>query len=97
MNNITFKWSDKKANENQKKHGVSFEEAQSVFFDDNAIQFWDEIHSEEEDRFLMLGLSSRLRILLVVHCFQEDDSTIIIISARQATKNEKNEYPGVKL
>ena len=96
MKNITFKWSNKKADDNQKKHGVSFEEAQSVFFDDNAIQFWDEIHSEKEDRFLMLGLSNRLRILLVVHCFQEDDSTIRIISARQATKNEKNEYPGVK-
>jgi len=94
MNNIVFEWDDKKAKSNLKKHGVSFEEAQTVFFDDMAIQFWDPTHSDEEQRFLMLGLSNKFRILLVVHCFRESDSTIRIISARKATKKEMNEYPG---
>ena len=87
MNRLVFEWDDNKAIENKKKHGVTFEEAQSVFFDDQAIQFWDSLHSEKEDRLLMLGLSYKLRILLIVHCFRETDSTIRIISARKATKN----------
>lgn len=94
MNNIVFEWDDKKAKSNLKKHGVSFEEAQTVFFDDMAIQFWDLTHADEEQRFLMLGLSNKFRILLVVHCFRESDSTIRIISARKATKKEMNVYPG---
>ena len=94
MKNITFEWDDKKAKRNFEKHEVSFEEAQTVFFDEMAIQFWDEPHSDTEDRFLMLGLSNKLRILLVVHCFRESDSTIRIISARKATKKEMAEYPG---
>lgn len=77
-----------------KKHEVSFEEAQTVFFDDMAIQFLDHFHSKKEERFLMLGLSNKLRVLLVVHCFRESDSTIRIISARKATKKERNEYTG---
>ncbi len=94
MKHISFEWDDKKAKANFKKHGVSFEEAQSVFFDDQAIQFWDDKNSKDEDRFLMLGLSNKFRILLVVHCFRETKSTIRIISARKATKNEMKEYPG---
>ncbi len=94
MKKLVFEWDDDKAKENKRKHGVSFEEAQSVFFDDQALQFWDEPHSTKEDRFLMLGLSNKLRILLVVHCFRETDSTIRIISARKATKNEMKYYPG---
>ena len=94
MKQISFEWDDKKAKENFKKHGVSFEEAQSVFFDDQAIQFWDDKNSKDEDRFLMLGLSNKFRILLVVHCFRETESIIRIISARKATKNEMKEYPG---
>lgn len=94
MNNIVFEWDDKKAKSNLKKHGVSFEEAQTVFFDDMAVQFWDEPHSEKEERFLMLGLSNKLRVLLIVHCFRESDSTIRIISARKATNKEMNEYSG---
>lgn len=96
MNSIIFEWDDKKAQSNLMKHGVSFEEAQSVFFDDQAIQFWDDDNSKEEDRFLMLGLSNTFRILLVVHCFRESELTIRIISARKATKNEMKEYPGVR-
>ncbi len=94
MKKLVFAWDDDKAEENQRKHGVAFEEARSVFFDDQAIQFWDDSHSSQEDRFLMLGLSYKLRILLVVHCFRETDSTIRIISARKATQNEMKQYPG---
>ena len=93
MKKISFEWEDHKAKENLRKHDVSFEEAQTVFFDDMAVQFWDESHSNKEDRFLMLGLSSKSRILLVVHCFRESDSTIRIISARKATKKEMKQYP----
>jgi uncharacterized DUF497 family protein len=92
MNKITFQWDEKKNHINQQKHDISFEEAQSVFFDDYAIQFWDENHSQEEERFLLLGISSKMRVLIVVHCFREQDSIIRIISARRATKNEIKEY-----
>ena len=92
MNKITFQWDEQKNKINQQKHGISFEEAESVFFDDYAIQFWDEDHSQEEERFLLLGISSKMRILIVVHCFREEDSIIRIISARKATKNENQEY-----
>lgn len=95
MKNIIFEWDSKKAKSNLKKHGVSFEEAQAVFFDDLAIQYWDDSHSKKEERFLMLGLRNMLRVLLVVHCYRESDSTIRIISVRKATKNERKEYPGV--
>ena len=94
MDKLVFEWDNKKAEENKTKHGVTFEEAQSVFFDDKAIQFWDENHSDREQRFLMLGLSNKLRLLLVVHCYRESNSKIRIISARKATKNEIKEYPG---
>jgi len=94
MDKLVFEWDNKKAEENKAKHGVTFEEAQSVFFDDKAIQFWDENHSDREQRFLMLGLSNKLRLLLVVHCYRESNSKIRIISARKATKNEIKEYPG---
>ena len=87
-----FEWDPAKALSNATKHGVTFEEAQSVFFDDRAIQFWDSPHSEKEDRFLMLGLSYKLRILLVVHCFRETDSTIRIISARRANRYEQQRF-----
>ncbi|CAC5344755.1 MULTISPECIES: BrnT family toxin [Planktothrix] len=92
MNKITFHWDEQKNKINQQKHGITFAEAESVFFDDYAIQFWDEDHSQEEERFLLLGISSKMRILIVVHCFREEDSIIIIISARKATKNESQEY-----
>lgn len=97
MKCIVFAWDDKKENSNIKKHGITFNEAQSVFFDDNALQFWDDDHSEVEERFLMLGLSNRLRILLIVHCYREQESTIRIISARKATNDETKEYTGGSL
>ena len=92
MNKITFHWDEQKNKINQQKHGISFKEAESVFFDDYALQFWDEENSQEEERFLLLGISSKMRILIVVHCFREEDSIIRIISARKATKNESQEY-----
>jgi len=91
---LRFSWDDRKNKTNQKKHGISFEEAQTVFFDENAIEFFDPDHSESEDRFLMLGLSYRLRILVVCYCLREGDSEIRIISARKATRKEQKVYFG---
>ncbi|MDJ0553652.1 MAG: BrnT family toxin [Microcoleaceae cyanobacterium MO_207.B10] len=92
MSQLLFEWDREKNLINQKKHGVSFEEAKSVFYDDNAIEFWDEQHSDLEDRFLLLGISSKMRILLIVHCYREQESVIRIISARKATKKESQLY-----
>lgn len=94
MSQLFFEWDNEKNRINQQKHGVSFEEAKSVFWDDNAIQFWDEEHYEMEDRFLLLGISSKMRILLIVHCYREKESVIRIISARKATKKESKHYGG---
>jgi len=94
---IEFEWDPAKAAKNQEKHGVSFDEAQSVFYDEYAVQFYDEGHSLEEDRFLLLGLSTETRVLLVCHCERDDGDTIRIISARKATKNERRFYKGGNL
>jgi len=91
---IKFEWDPRKDSANQRKHGVSFEEAQSVFFDENAVQFYDEHHSEHEDRFIMLGLSIRSRVLVVCHCERESGNVIRIISARKATRSERKYYGG---
>ena len=91
MGDIRFEWDEKKNRQNIRKHGVSFEEAQSVFLDDHAKRFYDPDHSEE-DRFLMLGLSFTLRILVVCHCYRERDDVIRIISARKATREEGKHY-----
>ena len=93
MKDLAFEWDERKNRENRRKHGVSFEEAETVFFDDLAVEFCDEEHSEWEDRFLMLGRSAKLRILLVCHCLRSGGSLIRIISARKATKNERQLYP----
>ena len=74
------------------KHGVSFEEARSVFYDEHAVEFYDDEHSEWEDRFLLLGLSSRLRLLLICHCYREAEGVIRIVSARKATPSESEQY-----
>lgn len=92
---IKFEWDEAKASLNLKKHGVSFNEAKSIFYDENAIQFYDESHSLlDEDRFLMLGVSSLSNILTVCHCEREDGNKIRIISVRKATKNERKYYGG---
>ena len=89
---IRFDWDPAKAAYNLRKHGVSFEEAQSVFYDEFAIQFYDEAHSSDEERFLMLGMSSGAHLLLVCHCERDGGDIIRIISARKATKQESSHY-----
>ena len=91
---IRFEWDCAKASANLKKHGVSFEEAQTIFYDDFAVQFLDEEHSSEEDRFLMLGMSSEANLLLVCHCERAGGDVIRIISARKATRLESKFYGG---
>jgi len=86
-----------KARANLEKHGISFEEAKSVFFDEYARQFFDEEHSSSEERFIMLGLSNVLRVLVVCHCERSGGDVIRIISARKATANERKHYEGPPL
>lgn len=93
MSDLAFRWDPKKNALNQEKHGVSFEEAKSVFYDENARLIDDPDHSEEEDRFILLGFSSSLRLLVVCHCYRDKESVIRIISARKATKSEARNYP----
>jgi uncharacterized DUF497 family protein len=93
---IRFEWDSAKATANIKKHGVSFEEAQSVFYDDFAVQFFDEEHSTSEERFLLLGMGTAGRLLLVCHCERETGNIIRIISARKATKIEITFYGSEK-
>jgi len=92
MNTIRFDWDKNKAKMNLAKHKVSFEEAQSVFDDDNARLIFDPDHSESEDRFILLGLSCSLKILTVVHCYKDENNVIRLISARKATKRETKNY-----
>ena len=92
MSNICFEWDEAKNCENKRRHGVSFEEAQTVFLDENAIRYFDPDHSTDEDRFLMLGISFKLRVLVVCHCYLESDSLIRIISARKANRKETSNY-----
>ena len=92
MSDIRFEWDESKSRENKRKHGVSFVEAQTVFLDENAIRYDDPDHSEDEDRFIMLGMSSKLRVLVVCHCYRLDDKAIRIISARKANKEEAAVY-----
>ncbi|MDR0466288.1 MAG: BrnT family toxin [Deltaproteobacteria bacterium] len=92
MVRMDFDWDEEKAVANRVKHGVSFEEARTVFMDCNALRIYDPDHSEDEDRFVLLGLSSAPRLLIVCHCCREDDELIRIISARKANKNESATY-----
>jgi hypothetical protein len=92
MDTIRFEWDRRKSLENKRKHGVSFEEAQTIFWDENAIQYYDPDHSKDEDRFIMLGMSFLLRVLVVCHCYRAKDSVIRIISARKADSDEENAY-----
>ncbi len=87
-----FEWDENKGKTNLKKHGVSFEEAQSVFLDENARIIPDPDHSIDEDRFIILGISLNVRLLVVCHCYRENEKNIRIISARKATKTEAKQY-----
>jgi uncharacterized DUF497 family protein len=92
MDYLDFIWDEDKNKKNIASHNVSFEEAKTVFFDPNAKVIYDPDHSKEEDRFIILGLSKFLNILVVCHCFKENDSIIRIISARKATPKERKQY-----
>lgn len=92
MDSITFSWDDEKDKANQRKHGVSFEEAATVFADENARLKHDPDHSQEEDRFILLGFSAKLRLIVVVHAYRQDETEIRIISARKAIRKERKQY-----
>jgi len=92
MKGLQFDWDERKQKINISKHGVSFEEARTAFYDENAIQYFDPDHSEDEDRFLLLGMSIKPQILVVCHCFRESEILVRIISARKADKSEEQAY-----
>lgn len=92
MKPLKFEWDEKKASANLKKHGVSFEEARTVFFDEQAKLIDDPDHSDDEERFVLMGLSSSLRVLVVCHCYRDAGNVIRIISARKATTTESKFY-----
>jgi len=96
MDGIKFEWDDRKDSSNQAKHGVSFNEAKAVFYDENARLIPDPDHSDEEERFILLGISSHFRMLVVCHCDRQDGEIIRIISARKATKPEQKQYEGFR-
>jgi uncharacterized DUF497 family protein len=89
---FSFDWDERKNRSNQAKHGISFEEATTAFYDEYQKVYFDPEHSHLEDRFLLLGFSVRLRLILVCHCYRESDSVVRIISARKATKSEARQY-----
>src|SRR5574337_931268 len=92
MDELRFQWDAEKEKINIRKHGISFDEARTVFYDEQAIQFFDPDHSEEEDRFILLGLSIKLRTLVVCHCFRESETVVRLLSARKADRDEEREY-----
>ncbi len=92
MSDLRFVWEDRKNKVNVKKHGISFEEARTGFLDESARLIADPDHSSEEDRFILLGLSTKLRVLAVSHCYRESENVIRIISARKTTAAERSEY-----
>lgn len=92
MKQLEFEWDVAKSKSNKKKHGISFEEAQTVFSDADARLIADPDHSNDEDRFVLLGMSEQLRLLVVCHCYREDDTHIRIISARKAKRKEIETY-----
>jgi uncharacterized protein len=89
---LEFEWDERKNAQNRRKHGVSFEEAKTVFLDENALLITDPDHSADEERFILLGLSSSLRALVVCHSYKHDRETIRIISARRANGIERKKY-----
>lgn len=92
MKMLAFEWDNSKAELNLKKHGISFEEAKTIFDDDNARLILDPDHSNQEERFILLGMSYTLKVLTVVHCYRNNEGVIRIISARKSTKNEAKHY-----
>ena len=89
---ITFEWDPRKNDTNIKKHQIAFDEAKTVFYDENGIVIEDPDHSVDEERFVIIGLSNQFKTLTVCHCYRDDDEIIRIISARKATKRESQQY-----
>ena len=89
---MRFEWDENKAQANIKKHGVTFDEAKTAFYDAAALLIDDPEHSDDEERFILLGMSQNARLLIVCHCLRENDTIIRIISARKATKTESSYY-----
>ncbi len=94
MSKINFEWDNDKNLKNKQKHNISFEEAKTVFYDPSALLIHDPNHSIDEERFLIMGMSQNLKILVVCHCYRDDDEIIRIISARKANKGEIKQYGG---
>jgi hypothetical protein len=92
MRDIRYEWDPRKSRSNKAKHGVSFEEARTAFLDEHARVIPDAEHSEEEERFILLGMSIELRVLIVCHCYRESDQLVRIISARRADASERRQY-----
>ncbi len=92
MDGLRFEWDERKARDNLKKHGIAFQEAKSAFLDENARVISDPEHSDDEDRFVLLGLSVTLRLLVVVHCYRKKEQLIRINSARKADRSERRQY-----
>lgn len=95
-NLLRFEWGPEKSQKNRNKHRVSFEEASTVFFDEEAVLIDDPDHSDEEERFILIGLSESGRLLVIRHCYRENDSIIRLISARKATRSEETDYYDLK-
>ena len=92
MGGLKFTWDENKNRANRRKHGVAFEEAQTAFFDEHAKMYFDPDHSEDEVRFILLGVSFRLRVLVLCHCYRESNTVVRIISPRKADKLEQADY-----
>lgn len=92
MEHLKFEWDENKNTINKSKHNIAFEEAKTVFYDEMALVIGDPDHSEQEDRFIILGKSNQAKLLVVCHCYRESDTVIRIISARKATKTESSQY-----
>jgi uncharacterized DUF497 family protein len=90
--NLIFEWDDRKSRANLQKHGVSFDEARTVFLDENARVITDPEHSRGEERFVLIGLSTSLRVLIVCHCYRQSEEAVRIISARKADSAEQRQY-----
>ena len=94
MDTLRFVWDESRNRANRRKHGISFEEARTAFHDERATVYYDPDHSDDEDRFLLLGMSTGLRVLVVCHCYRESEETVRIISARRADRREEEGYWG---
>ncbi len=92
MRSVHFVWDKRKDLANRRKHGISFDEAETAFHDENAKVYFDPDHSETEDRFILLGISLQLRVLVVCHCYREAESVVRIVSARKADRGEQEDY-----